>query len=471
MKRLILSFICLFFLTEAGFSVCYLVVEDQNIVSEQVANQIAILELSRYIEEISEIPPVGLSEGVCQYRLTITDAGEGFLMVIKGPRLSSYAEFGSAGLQGFQQALFRTIIKEYPEHTGDICKRNRTIMERECEFVNGKTPPPQSDSIVIDKSTYLTWQKLEPGKMNWKQAASYCDNLTLAGFNNWRLPDDNEIRSTQKINHLFPNLKQDYYWSATRDESDEDYALGYSVTNNSIFSDWIKNRYYVRCVRGGKLVNNVVTPTLPEDASMEEEIVAEEKTSEEDEKDPVGLRWVVGPTYISGYADVIAIYIHNLEELGYSKGEESAGYPMPATFSPYWQMESGLRFGAGIGPIMSLIISAGEEDYSFAALPININAGYTLSNGLFVRGGMSMLNASGEFVASESVGLFGAVGIEVNRKKALSLGVEIGLDTATVDIEKYDCSDVYNPTALSSCDKETKTVQPIGFMTSFLFAF
>ena len=471
MKRLFLLAINLLLIPSVVFAECYLTIDDQKIINEQIATQVASLELSRYIEPISEIPPIGISEGDCQYKLTLTDSGQGFLMLIKGPKLSSYAESTMTGLQGFQQALFKTIIREYPEHKKDICLRNQSILKAECEPVVENKLPEQTDLTVLDHSTGLIWQKGEAGKMDWKQATAYCDNLNLDKFDDWRLPDDQEIKTTSKLNPLFPELNQSYYWSSTVDRSDKDYALGYSVTNNSLFSDWIKNRYYVRCVRGEKAVITTVPPDQVDTVSTNEPIQIEEPVAETTGKDPTGIRWVVGPTYFSGLSDIVDIYIHNLEELGYSKGEESSGYSIAPTFNPYWQMESGLRIGAGVGPVMSVLISAGDEEYSFFALPVNVNAGYTLTNGLFFRGGLSFLNASGEFVTSESLGLLGAVGMEFNRKRALSLGVEVGMDISAVKIEKYDCSDVSNPSSFSACDKETKTVQPIGFMVSMLFAF
>jgi Protein of unknown function (DUF1566) len=470
MKNSVITILFVFCLAKTGISACFLVAEKQQLFNEQVIIPVAILEISRYVEPISEIPPAGVSQEDCHYGLNITETNDGFLLLVKGPNLNSYANSQTKNLQGFQRALFRAIIKEHPQHEVDICKRNRQVMKTDCNPVEEKAPVIQSEFVFFDEASGLSWQKQEPGKMNWKKATTYCQDLSLDEMNDWRLPEDKEIRSTHLIDYHFPELNQNYYWSSTIDPDDKDYAMGYSVTSNSLFSDWIKNRYFVRCVRGSQKAMMRPVGTLQEDG-LEKNVALVAEDGTENIENPTGIRWVVGPTLFSGYMDVIDIYLHNLEELGYSKEEGSAGNAISASFNPYWQMESGMRYGAGIGPLMSAVIAAGEKEYTFVALPININAGYTFSNGFFLRGGISMLNASGDFVVSESAGLLGAAGIEFNRKKVVSLGFEVGLNTASVELEKYDCSEVLNPDTFTACKKETTNLQPVGIMTSFIVVF
>ncbi len=469
MKKIVLSTVLFLLAAGSGLSDCYLVSEEQNLFEKQVITPIALMEISRYVEPVSEMPATGIASGECQYQLMITETQDGLLMLIKGPKLNSYAQAESGKLAGFQQALFRVILKEFPEHKEEICRRNPVIMEAECDKADSSQVPPRTDEIFTDPATGLSWQRTEAGKMNWKQANAYCDRLALGKLEDWRLPDETEIKSTNLIDYNFPNLVQGYYWSSTPDTGDEDYAMGYDVQGGNTFSDWIKNRYHVRCVRGERKMQVPALVTAPEHQEDEQAVIIE--TPPEETGDPTGIRWVVGPAYISGYGDVVDIYIHNLEELGYSKEEGATGYPVGATFTPYWQMESGFRFGAGVGPLMSLLVEAGNEEYSFIALPININAGYTLSNGLFLKGGLSLLNASGEFVASENLGLMGSAGMEFNGKRAVAFGFEMGFNSASVKLDKYDCSNATNPTSLSSCEKDEESVQAVGYTASFIVVF
>ncbi|MEM7828109.1 MAG: DUF1566 domain-containing protein, partial [Candidatus Aenigmatarchaeota archaeon] len=52
------------------------------------------------------------------------------------------------------------------------------------------------DGTVTDVSTGLMWQKAEsPPGQTWESAISYCEELSLAGFSDWRLPNIKELAS------------------------------------------------------------------------------------------------------------------------------------------------------------------------------------------------------------------------------------------------------------------------------------
>lgn len=44
----------------------------------------------------------------------------------------------------------------------------------------------------------LQWSSRSSKKMNWKSAVNYCKNLSEGGFNDWRLPNIDELRTTVK---------------------------------------------------------------------------------------------------------------------------------------------------------------------------------------------------------------------------------------------------------------------------------
>jgi hypothetical protein len=52
------------------------------------------------------------------------------------------------------------------------------------------------NGTVTDTGSGLMWQKATaPGTYTWQAALSYCENLSLAGHSDWRLPNRNELES------------------------------------------------------------------------------------------------------------------------------------------------------------------------------------------------------------------------------------------------------------------------------------
>jgi hypothetical protein len=53
-----------------------------------------------------------------------------------------------------------------------------------------------SDGSVTDQATGLVWQKNDSAiSLSWQQALAYCDTLSLAGQEDWRLPDAKSLQS------------------------------------------------------------------------------------------------------------------------------------------------------------------------------------------------------------------------------------------------------------------------------------
>lgn len=94
------------------------------------------------------------------------------------------------------------------------------------------------DGTISDNATGLMWQQNDDGTMrDWENALSYAENLTLAGYSDWRLPNAKELQSivdytrcpditnspaidpifsTTEINDPNGNLGQyPYFWTGT----------------------------------------------------------------------------------------------------------------------------------------------------------------------------------------------------------------------------------------------------------------
>ena len=78
------------------------------------------------------------------------------------------------------------------------------------------------DVTVTDTSTGLMWQKATaPGTYVWDAALRYCEDLTLAGHDDWRLPNVRELQSIVDYGRIDPSsdlifgAESGWYWSSS----------------------------------------------------------------------------------------------------------------------------------------------------------------------------------------------------------------------------------------------------------------
>lgn len=117
------------------------------------------------------------------------------------------------------------------------------------------------DGTVTDTCTGLMWQQeTAPGMFTWQEALDYCENdLRLAEYEDWRLPDIRELQSIvdysrfgPAIDPIFNAFTSPGYWSSTTNaiRPNEAWTIGFNGGNVLNFPDADKvNLRYVRAVR------------------------------------------------------------------------------------------------------------------------------------------------------------------------------------------------------------------------------
>ncbi|MEO1927704.1 MAG: DUF1566 domain-containing protein [Nautiliaceae bacterium] len=123
--------------------------------------------------------------------------------------------------------------------------------------------------VVIDNATNLIWQdneEVNTSTKTWNEAVQYCEDLTLGGYTDWRLPSAEELisitdkgRKTPAINSTFKYVKNgnyvddtDWYWTATNYIGDfsQAWVVGFIKGDENIKPK--TDSYYIRCVRDNK---------------------------------------------------------------------------------------------------------------------------------------------------------------------------------------------------------------------------
>ena len=119
------------------------------------------------------------------------------------------------------------------------------------------------NGTVSDSVTTLMWQQGDgqnSSDRTWEDALDYCENLSLGGHSDWRLPNVRELESivdwdryNPAINTIyFPGCRSSYYWSGSIDAVNSGLAWHVDFYNGAVTGyNYEVYDYYVRCVRGG----------------------------------------------------------------------------------------------------------------------------------------------------------------------------------------------------------------------------
>ncbi|MCO7223255.1 DUF1566 domain-containing protein [Pleionea sp. CnH1-48] len=142
-----------------------------------------------------------------------------------------------------------------------VCVKGQTI---DSLYVEGLKRDDVAE-VVTDEQNGLMWQDTAANAsnlFNWTGAINYCESLTHAGFDDWRLPNVNELLYTLPnsvfVNQTtldspdpwFPNVDfRKPYWSSTINVEDESQAWAVESLSYAYPGYAHSDTYNVRCVR------------------------------------------------------------------------------------------------------------------------------------------------------------------------------------------------------------------------------
>ncbi len=149
-----------------------------------------------------------------------------------------------------------------------------------------------TNGTVTDTVTGLMWQQTDGGEMTIENAESYCENLVLGNFADWRLPSAQEAFSI--LNHgfqnppldpgIFTNTGAEYWWTSEKQAGNPSKIwvtnAGGGIGNHpktETLSAGGSKKFHVRAVR------NMVAPTsIPSQFTLLDSMVQDNLT---------GLEW------------------------------------------------------------------------------------------------------------------------------------------------------------------------------------
>jgi len=132
----------------------------------------------------------------------------------------------------------------------------RAVRGRPLEFSCFKD---NGDGTVTDMTTGIMWQQTETKAMTWEKALAYCEDLDLAGYHDWRLPNIRELLSlVDDSRHkpsidtsYFPGCRPSIYWASTTNTGYPGFAWYVGFNDGQVHGGGHKGRRnYVRAVRG-----------------------------------------------------------------------------------------------------------------------------------------------------------------------------------------------------------------------------
>lgn len=128
----------------------------------------------------------------------------------------------------------------------------------------------RDNNIIIDNITKLEWQDSEINitlKKKWSEAKEYCAKMKFSGYEDWRLPEIDELVSItykgkyrNSIYSEFKKSKSANYWTSSTYLQNKETAWVVDFNGGASFSQSKEHDFNFRCVREGNKISKIFTP-------------------------------------------------------------------------------------------------------------------------------------------------------------------------------------------------------------------
>ena len=95
--------------------------------------------------------------------------------------------------------------------------------------------PKSSSGVAVPHGLIAADEDL-PGLFNWKDGRSACENLELNGYNDWQLPDKDELQKLFVSKRVIGGFAESNYWNATESDKLKAWAQDFSKGSQSLFN-------------------------------------------------------------------------------------------------------------------------------------------------------------------------------------------------------------------------------------------
>ena len=110
---------------------CYVVVESSEDFDPSLLSNVSISLISKFLRDVENIPPSGVSSDSCQYQISVTKNNDTTFVTFKGEGLNSYGDSKLSGSDGFQQSILKSLYRSLKDKRDIICEDYGSMLE-EC---------------------------------------------------------------------------------------------------------------------------------------------------------------------------------------------------------------------------------------------------------------------------------------------------------------------------------------------------